>query len=101
VRLPRLLVTVLYIGYLVQVGLLMVVLPWSDAWRVVIAQLPLRAAWILDAPATRGAITGFGVRHLLLVLAEVVVAGHGDRRQLASRPASGSGSREPRDPSLP
>ena len=94
-KLPRLLVTALYIGYLVQVGLLMVVLPWSDAWRVVIAQLPLRAAWILDAPAARGAITGFGVLHLLLVVAEVVYAGQRDRQEVPSRPAADDSAPKP------
>ena len=91
-RLPRLLVTTIYIGYLVQVGLLMVVLPWSDLWRLLIAQLPLRVAWILDAPAARGALTGFGVLHLLLVAAEIVHAGQRDRQQLASPRPSSSGA---------
>ena len=95
------LLTALYIGYLVQVGLLMVVLPWSDLWRLLIAQLPLRVAWILDAPAARGALTGFGVLHLLLVVAEVVHAGQRDRQHLASRPPTANGSPNSRDPSPP
>lgn len=96
-RLPRLLVTTIYIGYLVQVGLLMVILPWSDVWRLLIAQLPLRVAWILDAPAARGALTGFGVLHLLLVVAEIVHAGQRDRQHLDSPRASSSEPRGSRD----
>jgi hypothetical protein len=101
VRLPRLLVTTIYIGYLVQVGLLMVVLPWSDLWRLLIAQLPLRVAWILDAPAARGALTGFGVLHLLLVVAEIVHAGRRDRQHLGSPRPSSSGPPESHDASPP
>jgi hypothetical protein len=101
VRLPRLLLTVIYIGYLVQVGLLMVVLPWSDPWRLLIAQLPLRVAWVLDAPAARGALTGFGVLHLLLVVAEVVHAGRRDRQRLGSRRSSPSGAQASRESSPP
>jgi hypothetical protein len=100
VRLPRLLVTTIYIGYLVQVGLLMVILPWSDVWRLLITMLPLRVAYILDAPAARGAITGFGALHLLMVVAEVVYAGQRDHQRLASRGASGGGSQQSGDPSL-
>jgi hypothetical protein len=101
VRLSRLLVTIIYIGYLVQVGLLMVILPWSDLWRLLIAQLPLRVAWILDAPAARGALTGFGVLHLLLVVAEIVHAGQRDRQHLGSALASSSEPPGSRDASPP
>jgi len=88
VRFPRLLVTTLYIGYLVQVGLLMVVLPWSTLWPLLMTRLPPTAAWLLDAPAVRGALAGFGLLHLLLVVAEVVHAGARDVRQRDPRASS-------------
>jgi hypothetical protein len=84
----QLLGTGLYIGYLVQVGLLMIYLPWSRLWGLLIARLPPNAAWLLDAPAVRGALTGFGVLHLVMVCAELVAAGAHDRQ-----------SRRPADPS--
>ena len=50
-RLIRLAATILYIGYLVQVGLLMIYLPWSAAWSLLLLRLPLQLAAILDHPA--------------------------------------------------
>jgi len=66
---------VLYVGYLVQVGLLMVWLPWSRIWSYLVVKMPLSASWILDAPLVKGGITAFGVLHLLMVLAELIDAG--------------------------
>lgn len=71
----RLILVVLYIGYLVQVGLLMVWLPWSKLWGLLIVQMPQTASWILDAPMVRGSITAFGLLHLAMVVAELVHAG--------------------------
>lgn len=71
----RLLLIVLYVGYLVQVGLLMVWLPWSRLWELLMVRMPPSAVWFLDAPAARGAITAFGVLHLAMVVAELVHAG--------------------------
>ena len=74
----RLLLVVLYIGYLVQVGLLMIWLPWSKLWALLMVQLPQTAAWFLDSPAVRGSITAFGVLHLAMVVAELIDAGARD-----------------------
>jgi len=63
----------LYAGYLVHVGLLMIILPWSDSWLLILTRLPDAAATLLDSPAVRGAISAFGVLHLLLIVAEVVL----------------------------
>ena len=85
-RLPRLVFTAVYIGYLVQVGLLLIIMPWSSAWRILMSRIPPTAAWLLDAPAVRGALTALGVLHLLLVVAEVVHAGARERRSTLSPP---------------
>jgi len=88
VRVSRLLLTAVYIGYLVQVGLLMIIVPWSSAWRLLMSRIPPHAAWLLDAPAARGALTALGGLHLFLVVAEVVHAGARDRQtSLAPTPA--------------
>ena len=68
----RFLVVVLYIGYLVNVGLLFVVVPWSQIWGLVLTMLPTRSAAFLGLPWIRGTLSAFGVLHLLLVLWEMV-----------------------------
>lgn len=73
-RVLRFLGLLLYIGYLVQVGLVMLLLPWNPLWGYLVAQLPPGLAAILDLPAVRGAISGFGLVHLLLVATELVLA---------------------------
>jgi hypothetical protein len=71
----KFLALVVYIAYLIQVGMLMIWLPWSRIWDVLIVRLPLPVAWLLDSPFVRGAITAFGVLHLLMVLAELIHVG--------------------------
>ena len=68
----RFLAVVAYIGYLVNVGLLLVLLPWSRAWGRLMASLYPELAWSLDQPWVRGLIAAFGVLHLLLVSWELV-----------------------------
>jgi hypothetical protein len=74
VKAVRLLGVVLYTGYLVHVGLLMTILPWSEAWPTVLVRLPMRVALVLDQPSVRGAISGFGVLHLLMLFLELAVS---------------------------
>ncbi len=69
----RLLALVVYVGYLVHVGLLLLLVPWTDIWSVLILDLPPKLAFVLDAPAVRGAISAFGVLHLMLLAAEFLV----------------------------
>jgi len=64
----------LYVGYLVQAGLAMLLLPWSPLWEHLVAQTPPLLSSLLDLPALRGAISGFGLVHLLLVATELVLA---------------------------
>lgn len=68
----RFLAIVIYIGYLVNVGLLFVVLPWSEVWGLVLTMCPTRLAASLDLPWVRGGLSAFGVLHLLLVAWELV-----------------------------
>ena len=72
VRVIRFVAIVGYIGYLVNVGLLLVILPWSRAWGRLLTMLPLDTAIGFDQPWLRGTISAFGVLHLLLVLWELV-----------------------------
>lgn len=63
----------LYVGYLVHIGMLMLLLPWSRAWPSLMFHVPAHVVPFLDAPCTRGAISAFGLLHLVLVLAELVL----------------------------
>jgi hypothetical protein len=72
VKALRFVLLILYAGYLVNVGLLMVMLPWSAAWGQIIARFPFAVAVFLDAPWLRGMLSAFGVLHLLLVVWEIV-----------------------------
>lgn len=70
----RLFGVALYAGYLVHVGLLMLLLPWSSVWTDLLLRMPYAAATVLDLPAVRGALSAFGALHLVMVAAELVVA---------------------------
>lgn len=69
-RLFRFLAVLLYVGYLTQVGLLFVVVPWSDGWAALILKAHPAVSWWLAEPFVRGALTGFGVLHFVLLLLE-------------------------------
>ncbi len=68
----RFLGVLVYVGYLVQVGLLLLLLPWTQLWSTLVLTLPARLAFVLDAPAVRGVISAFGFLHLVLVVAELL-----------------------------
>jgi hypothetical protein len=72
VKLSRFLLIVLYMGYLVNAGLMLILLPWSRAWGVLLTQFPPAAAALLDTPSFRGMLSAFGALHLLLVVWELV-----------------------------
>ena len=64
---------VLYASYLTNVGLFLLLLPWSEAWARFVLLTPPKVGAILDIPALRGAVSAFGLLHLILLLAELVV----------------------------
>ena len=68
----RFLGVILYSGYLVHVGLLLVILPWSQAWGNIVVRLSPDMALLMDAPWLRGLVSAFGVLHLLLLAWELV-----------------------------
>lgn len=89
-RIVRLLVVSAWAGYLVYAGLAMLLLPWSAPWPALIRRLPPAVVVVLDHPATRGAISGFGALHLLLVAAELLRPSL--HRLGAEEPGAGRGS---------
>ena len=72
VSLFRFLAIVVYIGYLVNVGLLFIIVPWSQTWGLLLTMCPMKLAEVLGLPSVRGALSAFGVLHLALVLWELM-----------------------------
>ncbi len=71
-KLSRFLLIVLYLGYLVNAGLMLIVLPWSAIWGLLMSRFPLATAGVLDSPWLRGLLAAFGVLHLMLVAWELL-----------------------------
>jgi hypothetical protein len=72
VKLSRFFLIVIYMGYLVNAGLLFIILPWSKTWGLLLSRFPMATSALLDSPPVRGVLTAFGVLHLLLVVCELV-----------------------------
>ncbi len=73
-RLFRLLFLGIYVGYLLHVGLLLLLLPWSAFWPFLVFRLPPHLWLLFDSPLLRGMICAFGVLHLLLLTKELLTA---------------------------
>ena len=71
-KLSRFLLIILYMGYLVNAGLMLIILPWSKAWGLLLSRFPLATAGLLDSPWMRGILAAFGVLHLMLVAWELI-----------------------------
>jgi hypothetical protein len=67
----RMLLMVIYASYLTNVGLLLMLLPWSDVWSRFILLLSPQMTVFLDNPAVRGVVSAFGFLHLALLVAEL------------------------------
>lgn len=70
-KLSRFLLIVLYLGYLVNAGLMLIILPWSMIWGLLLSRFPSPIAGLLDLPWFRGILTAYGVLHLMLVAWEL------------------------------
>lgn len=73
VRAFRVILTIIYASYLTNVGLLLMLLPWSEGWSRLILMIPPQMVPLLDSPVFRGAMSGFGFLHLALLIAELLV----------------------------
>lgn len=72
VRAIRVFAMVIYASYLTNVGLLLMLLPWSEGWSRFVLLVPTGVAMILDAPVFRGLISAFGFLHLALLIGELL-----------------------------
>ncbi|MEM6455509.1 MAG: hypothetical protein AAF772_10475 [Acidobacteriota bacterium] len=56
--------------YCAVAGLLLIYLPWTSGWERIIAQFP-DVLQLLNRPTLRGAVSGFGLVHLVRLMAEI------------------------------
>ena len=91
VRAFRVILTILYASYLTNVGLLLMLLPWSNGWSRLILVLSPQMGFLLDSPVVRGMVSAFGFLHLVLLIAELVAPGRLHETQPSTAP------RRPRD----
>jgi len=75
VRAYRVILTILYASYLTNVGLLLILLPWSNGWSSLILVLSPQMGFLLDSPVVRGMVSAFGFLHLALLIAELLAPG--------------------------
>lgn len=54
-----------FVVYCTTVGTILLLLPWSVGFDHLIAQLPYSTLRVLEAPWSRGALSGFGLVHLV------------------------------------
>lgn len=54
-----------FVIYCAIVGMVLVMLPWSPAWDRMLALLPYPSLDLLKVAWIRGAVTGFGLVHLV------------------------------------
>ena len=62
------LLRVLFVIYFVEAGLFLIIAPWREFWNLLVARSALSQAHlgpILMLPWVRGAVTGFGLVHLI------------------------------------
>lgn len=51
--------------YCTSVGTLLVMLPWSPSWTMMVDHLPVKGLAVLKQPWLRGGLSGFGMVHLV------------------------------------
>jgi formate hydrogenlyase subunit 3/multisubunit Na+/H+ antiporter MnhD subunit len=81
----------IYVAFFLEVGLLLILLPWSGFWEhnyFAARWAPLQS--ILTNNYVRGAVTGLGVVNLFAGFADLLLV-------FAARPSSPSGRSEPLD----
>ena len=56
----------LFVLYCVEAGLFLVFVPWREGWQRLLTEFPIASVRsLLLLPISRGAITGFGLIHLV------------------------------------
>jgi len=71
----RMALMVIYASYLTNVGLLLMLLPWSSGWSRFVLLISPQMGFFLDTPVVRGVVSAFGFLHLALLIGELIVPG--------------------------
>lgn len=59
-------IRVLFVLYCIEAGVLLLLAPWSASWDRTVSRIPsLALQVVLFHPALRGAVSGFGLVHLV------------------------------------
>ena len=86
VRAFRVILTILYASYLTNVGLLLMLLPWSNTWSRLVLVLSPQMGFMVDSPVFRGMVSAFGFLHLALLIAELLAPGRLHETQPSTEP---------------
>ncbi|MEM1202894.1 MAG: hypothetical protein AAGN66_06650 [Acidobacteriota bacterium] len=54
-----------FVLYCTTVGVVLLLMPWSPGWDQMLAHLPFSGVRLLELPLARGAVSGFGLVHLV------------------------------------
>lgn len=54
-----------FILYCTTVGVVLLLAPWTPGWDRMVALLPISELRVLSVPMLRGALSGFGLVHLV------------------------------------
>lgn len=56
-----------FVFYCTTVGVVLIWLPWTPGWEVIVSSLPWSTFGWLESPLARGCLSGFGLVHLVWV----------------------------------
>ncbi len=70
-----------FVFYCTTVGVALAVIPWTPGWDQMLAHIGPEGLRFLEAPLVRGAVTGFGLVHLVWGLHDLLgLLAPGDHR---------------------
>ena len=73
-----------FVLYCIEAGVFLILVPWREAWQRLLLDLPISTLHpLLLTPIARGAVSGFGLVHL-------VWGAHDLRGLLGARPGDGA-----------
>lgn len=77
-----------FVLYCATVGAVLALIPWSPGWDHMVSRLP-DGFEVLRWPLLRGALTGFGLVHLVWCAHDLLLMLHGEVAEPESSPGEG------------